>query len=41
MVRYRYNIVVYGPDLMRTGQDMTRAQPRGDMIVEAVIEARR
>ena len=40
MVRYRCNIVARGPDLTWIGQDMMRAQPRGDMIVEAVTEAR-
>ena len=41
MVRYRYNIMARSLDLTRTGQDMTRAQPRGDMTMEAVREARR
>ena len=40
MVRYRCNIVAYGLDLTRTHQDMTRAQSRGDMIVEVVTEVR-
>ena len=38
MVRYRCNIVACGLDLMQTSQDMTRAQPHGDMIMEAIIE---
>ena len=41
MVCCRYYVVDSDLDLTWIGQDMTRAQPHGDMTVEAVTEARR